>query len=196
MEELEETAPKNITLSKAARWVFGVLFFLFYLGSLIEHNYFASIFVLISVIILIPPLSRAIEQKFNFTMSGALRFVLIICLLIGWGMATPKNTVDNSVTETNTVPTVVASWTGSATKTTETFHVSSNQWRLSWDTKLGQAGAMNFQIYIYNSDGTLKSVAANVIGANADNTVIHGAGDYYLMINTAQPYTVTVESLS
>jgi hypothetical protein len=145
---------------------------------------------------LIPPISQALEQRFNFTLSGALRFVLIICLLIGWGMTTPTNTVDNSVTESNTVPTVIASWTGSATKTTETFHVSSNQWRLSWDTKPGQAGAMNFQIYIYNSDGTLKSVAANVIGANADNTVIHGAGDYYLMINTAQPYTVTVESLS
>lgn len=196
MEELEETAPKNITLSKAARWIFGVLFFLLYLGSLLEHNYLASIFVLISIIILIPPLSQAIEQRFNFTMSGALRFVLVVCLLIGWGMTTPKNTVDNSVTESNTVPTVVASWTGSVTKTTETFHVPSNQWRLSWDTKPGQAGAMNFQIYIYNSDGTLKSVAANVIGANADSTVIHGAGDYYLMINTAQPYTVTVESLS
>ena len=196
MEELEETSPRKITLSKAARWVFGVLFFIAYLGSLIEHNYLASIFVLISVIILIPPLSQAIEQRFNFTMSGALRFVLIVCLLIGWGMATPKNTVDNSAVESSAVPTVVATWTGSATKTTETFHVSSNQWRLSWDTKPGRVGAMNFQIYIYNSDGTLKSVAANVIGANADNTVIHGAGDYYLMINTAQPHTVTVESLS
>jgi hypothetical protein len=196
MEELKETAPRKITLSKAARWAFGVLFFIIYFGSLVEHNYFASIFVLISVIILIPPLSQAIEQKFNFTMSGALRFALVVCLLIGWGMATPKNTVDNSVTESNTVPPVVASWTSSATKTTETFHVSSNQWRLSWDTKPGRAGAMNFQIYIYDSDGTLKSVAANVIGANADSTVIHGAGDYFLMINTAQPYTVTVESLS
>jgi hypothetical protein len=38
MEELEETSPRKITLSKAARWVFGVLFFIAYLGSLIEHN--------------------------------------------------------------------------------------------------------------------------------------------------------------
>ncbi len=196
MEELDKVVPRKLTLSVAIRWVFGVLFLIAYFGSLIEHNYLASIFLFISVLILIPPISQTIEQKFNFTMSGALRFVLVLCLLISFGMATPTTTVENSVAESNNVPTVIANWTGSATKTTETFHVPSNEWRLSWDTKPGRSGAMNFQIYIYNSDGTLKSVAANVIGANSDNTVIHGAGDYYLMINTAQPYTITVESLN
>lgn len=54
----------------------------------------------------------------------------------------------------------------------------------------------HFPIYVYNSNGSLKSVAANIIGANYDNSIIRGSGDYYLTINTAQPYEVNVESLN
>lgn len=196
MEELEEMIPRKLTLSGATRWAFGVLFLIAYFGSLIEHNYLASIFLFISVLILIPPISQTIEQKFNFTMSGALRFVLVFCLLIGFGMATPDNTVTNDVAEPDTTPTVIASWSGSSTKNTETFHVPSKEWKLSWNTQPGKYGDMNFQIYVYNSDGSLKNVAANVIGKSSDSSIIRGSGDYYLMINTAQPYEITVESLN
>jgi hypothetical protein len=55
---------------------------------------------------------------------------------------------------------------------------------------------MNFQIHVYNSDGSLKNVAANVIGESSDYSIIRGSGDYYLMINTAQPYEIKVESLN
>jgi len=55
---------------------------------------------------------------------------------------------------------------------------------------------MNFQIYVYNLDGSLKNVAANVIGESSDYSIIRGSGDYYLMINTAQPYEIKVESLN
>ncbi len=87
----------------------------------------------------------------------------------------------------------VARWEGQAIKNTETFSISSREWRISWDTKPGEYGDMNFQIYIYKADGNLVSVAANVIGANKDSSIMRGAGDYYLSINTAQPYTIIVE---
>jgi hypothetical protein len=93
-----------------------------------------------------------------------------------------------------------ASWheikrfSGKSIKQTETFTVPGNDWRISWDTKPGAYGAMNFQIYIYKPDGSLVTVAANVIGADKDSTIMHGSGAYYLMINTAQPYTITVEA--
>jgi hypothetical protein len=52
---------------------------------------------------------------------------------------------------------------------------------------------MNFQIYIYYANGSLKNVAANIIGKGSDVSYVRGAGDYYLTINTGQPYTVIVE---
>ena len=53
---------------------------------------------------------------------------------------------------------------------------------------------MNFQIFVQNADDdSLKDLAANVIGKGADETIIRGAGRYYLKFNTAQPYKATVE---
>lgn len=89
----------------------------------------------------------------------------------------------------------VARWEGKATKNTETFHISSRQWRISWTTRPGEFGAMNFQIYVYKEGSVLPNVAANVIGTDSDSTIMRGAGDYYLTINTGQPYVIVVEAL-
>lgn len=95
--------------------------------------------------------------------------------------------------EKEVTPTVVASWEGESTKNTETFHISSNEWKIMWKTNPGQYGDMNFQIYVYNSNGSLKDVAANVIGESTDSTIMRGSGDYYLKINTAQPYAIEIQ---
>lgn len=117
---------------------------------------------------------------------------------MGFGIASPQNTLDNSAAsvDSTTGSSIIASWSGSSTKNTETFHVPSKEWKISWNIQPGQYRDLNFQIYVYKSDGTLKNVAANVVGENSDYSIIRGSGDYYLMINTAQPYKITVESLS
>jgi hypothetical protein len=74
------------------------------------------------------------------------------------------------------------------------FHITSKEWRISWDTQPGEHGPGNFQIYVYTAKGTLDGIAANVIGANQDHSIMRGAGDYYLTINTGQPYTIIVEA--
>lgn len=107
---------------------------------------------------------------------------------------TPVPTPTPTVTSTPS-SSVIASWTGSTNKNTETFHVPSGEWKISWVTNPGQSGAMNFIITVYNADGSYKDLAANVIGASTDSTIERGAGDYYLTINTAQPYTITVEQV-
>ena len=88
----------------------------------------------------------------------------------------------------------IARWEGKGLKNTETFHIPSNEWRISWDTMPGEYGEMNFQIYVHNATGSLADVAANVIGEDADSSIMRGAGDYYLTINTAQPYVILVEA--
>ena len=93
---------------------------------------------------------------------------------------------------------VIATWKGKATKDTEKFHVSADEWHISWNTRPGDYGDMKFQIYVYKSDGTPHGtfVVANVIGENIDSSVMRGAGNYYLTINSGQPYEVTVAEMS
>lgn len=138
--------------------------------------------------------------------------IAIVLVFLALGCSGSNNTATNSksdnsqpaTTEQATQPTpvkaepvVIATWEGESIKNTETFHVPSDEWKLSWDTKPGKLGDMNFIITVYKAGESQipVSVAANVIGANNDSTVIRGAGDYYLAINTAQPYKITVETV-
>lgn len=89
----------------------------------------------------------------------------------------------------------VIKFEGNSIKDTQTFKVSSNEWRISWDTKPGDMGDMNFQIYVYDKSGTPAGsyVIANVVGEGSDTSYMRGSGEYYFTINTAQPYTIIVE---
>lgn len=87
----------------------------------------------------------------------------------------------------------VSQWQGKSIKDTETFNISSGEWRISWETRAGEFGDMNFQIFIHKSNGDLVTLAANVIGYDKDSTIMRGKGSYYLSINTAQPYSILVE---
>lgn len=107
--------------------------------------------------------------------------------------STSSNSEDTDKTTDDSTTKVVAEWSGNSIKNTETFHITSNEWTISWDTEPGKYGEMNFQIYVYDANGNLKDVAANVIGASNDHTIERGSGDYYLTINTAQPYTIQVK---
>lgn len=93
---------------------------------------------------------------------------------------------------------VIAQWSGKSIKSTETFNVTTHEWKISWDTRPGDYIDMNFQILVYNADGTpywQQFVAANVIGADTDSSVMRGSGRYYLTINSAQSYEITVEEM-
>ena len=77
-------------------------------------------------------------------------------------------------------------------------NVNEQEWKISWSTRPGDYGEMNFQILVYNADGTpylQNFVVANVIGADTDSSVMRGSGRYYLTINSAQPYEITVEEM-
>ena len=119
--------------------------------------------------------------------------------------ATPKPTLRATSTPKATVWREVGRWQGKAIKNTETFHIPSAEWRISWKTDLGDVGFGVFQIFIYRATGkasgqfgdvkNLAGLTANVSGADEDWTMMRGAGDYFLQINTSQAYTVCVEAL-
>ncbi len=118
--------------------------------------------------------------------------VILVAILLN-ACAAPATTPEPTTPAPTRTWTEVISWEGSSIKDTETFSITANEWRILWDTKPGQYGDMNFQIYVYEASGSLKSVAANIIGGGSDVSYVRGSGNYYLTINTAQPYTITIE---
>jgi hypothetical protein len=88
----------------------------------------------------------------------------------------------------------VGEWSGKGPKNTETFHIPSHEWMIQWSTSplKSMFGIGGFQIFVHKSDGILVGVAANVTEKDNDRTIMRGAGDYYLSINSTQAYGMGV----
>ncbi len=90
---------------------------------------------------------------------------------------------------------VLKNWQGQGIKKTEMFTVSS-QWRIVWDTRAGRYGSGIFAINVYNANGNMSDVAANVIGNSQDMSYQHKAGTYYLYVIAAnQSWGINIEVL-
>ncbi len=134
-------------------------------------------------------------------LAGVVTFIVILFsgLLGGGARPTKQFYIPGNSTVADELMTTpqwvnVAKWNGNGSKTTEKFTVGS-EWKIVWDTKPGPYGAMNFQIYIYDDQGNISGVAANVIGSSSDESFQYQSGTYYLQFNTAQPYQVKVLEL-
>ena len=81
---------------------------------------------------------------------------------------------------------------GDGTLTTSTFRVRSSQWAFQYSFACGEYGGI-FQVYLYGTDGQLRNVIANST-ADSDNQTSyeHGAGAYYLELNTTCNWHVRV----
>lgn len=90
----------------------------------------------------------------------------------------------------------VVEFKGNALKTTNKFTISSNQWRIKWYASKGEYDFFTFDIYLYHSDGSIKDVVANATKPGADENYLYEPGEYYLQINSAGDYTVTVEEFN
>ena len=80
------------------------------------------------------------------------------------------------------------SFKGNSDKKTNTFHITSEEWRIKWS-----AESEDTTIYVYNSDGTLMDMITSVFGDEEGVVNYVYSGDYYLTIKASGPYTVTVE---
>jgi hypothetical protein len=89
----------------------------------------------------------------------------------------------------------VARWEGNSTKNTETFHIPSHDWRITWQANPEGDTEGNFAIYVYSASGEMVDLVANIIGKGGDTSYMRGAGDYYLeIISTFEKYLIIAEA--
>lgn len=89
----------------------------------------------------------------------------------------------------------VLSFTGNGTKQSQNFTVTHDQWTIAYtyDCNAALSGQGNFQIYLYQADGTPADAPVNELGVSGgSSTTEHGAGSYYLEVNSECTWTVTV----
>ena len=80
---MDQKKPVKITLSWMLHWIFGLCFIVLALGMIIVHEYFSAVFMFMVVFVLFPPISNLIDSNLNISISGAMRFLMVIIFLAG-----------------------------------------------------------------------------------------------------------------
>lgn len=95
------------TLSLIVRWIFGI-FFLFcsLCSTTIDHNYFSGVVFFLAAVIMTPPTADELKKRLNISMSGGMRFFLVLILVVSGFEAIPSNntTVNNSTNTVDAIP--------------------------------------------------------------------------------------------
>ncbi|MGC9602496.1 MAG: hypothetical protein ABSE76_02025 [Minisyncoccia bacterium] len=103
-------------------------------------------------------------------------------------------TVNNSGTVTSP-PAPPASWhtvttfSGQTQKNTPPFTIKGSQWRITWQ----ETGDGYFGADTQSPDGSNYCSIANLAGPGSDSTYCYTPGTYYISVNTANSWTMTVE---
>lgn len=107
--------------------------------------------------------------------------------------AATQSAVPASVAPVAVAPKTLLDVTGDGIKQTPNF-TAADQWTINYSydcTAFGSKG--NFQIYIYNSDGSPSDIAANALDMKGEDvTTEHGGGTFYLQINSECSWHVAV----
>lgn len=84
----------------------------------------------------------------------------------------------------------IKEWSGTSTKDTEIFQVTSPEWRVHWTNSNDDL----FSIIVYDDTGKTVSVAANTLKAGSDTSYVHRRGNFYLKITAGNTkWSVSVE---
>jgi hypothetical protein len=133
VDKIEQKNKKNI-LNTLMRYVFGV-FFLLSSAVSFSSSFIAGLLFFLATLIAIPPTATQLERKFNFSMSGTIRFFVVLFLVIIAFSSVPH--VDSTTVLNNSTDPIAAPLTSAnggstiemptSTETSEVATISDNK---------------------------------------------------------------------
>ena len=87
---------KKITAGLIFSWIFGILFLFGGMGVIAQGSLFSGIVIMLCSAMIIPYFNKIAEEKFNFRISGGIKFILIIVIFVFMGIGMSGNTDINN----------------------------------------------------------------------------------------------------
>jgi hypothetical protein len=105
----------------------------------------------------------------------------------------PSSQSSLAATTTPSASPTLLSQAGSGIKQTKVFTITAPLWTLAYTYDCSSLGQGDFLAVVHGVAGTPDGVLINEIGATVNSSYVeHGAGSYYLSINSLCNWTVTV----
>jgi len=99
--QMGKKEPLKITLSGIFCWIFGLFFIVIASEMVTEREYFSAVFIFMAAFVSFPPISNLLESELNISISGPVRFLLVLVLLVG-SVAVEPNHSSSAVIYTHT----------------------------------------------------------------------------------------------
>jgi uncharacterized protein YcfL len=187
MEENNTKEETKITLGLIIGWVLGTLAALAGVGTLFTEPVPGILFILLALVLL-PPVNKLLKKKFNFSLSGGVKFVLVIVLFGAIGASFNTESVTQSgtvVSDTNTEKSETTEQeTQPEQKSIEIVDVSTKVteqnsvwWKYAW------------VLTLKNNTNRDRSVTAELKWVDADGFVVDSATEYSLTIPAGEEKT-------
>jgi hypothetical protein len=212
----EQKKVRKITLGLIFGWIFGVIFSISSLATFPTDILVGGLY-LIAALLALPPVGKLLKDKANISLSGGVKFVLIVILLIiiGTQMASGigaridstyynakppsgAKTTTPLVTKTSKTATPIVAespkeyveiftFAGNGHKKSEPFVVKGSRFKIEYDC----SGTL-CQAFIYNTANSMPQLVMNTADPIKDETIIYDSGEYYIEANTIGTWSMTV----
>lgn len=165
----------KITLGTIISWALGVLFTASGVIGIFSDP-IMGIFVIVAGLILLPPVNAYIQEKYKFSLSGGVKFIVVVLLVIIAGsIKAADDHATGTVVSDNGSPTTTQSAPQKknleiADISTKVTEKNSVWWRFSWNLTLKN-----------NTDRT-RTTAADIKWVDSEGFVIDSAHEYSLEI--------------
>jgi predicted PurR-regulated permease PerM len=207
------SAPIKVTIGLLLGWILGIFFALGGIATLFSQPLPGVIALLLAVVFL-PPANRFIEKRFHFSISGGVKFVLLLVLLALMGTlasTSPRSSGDSTADKIASGKTIsrqnsskawheVQRFSGKGNQDTAAFSIAGDQVRLSATTRGGTAGIGTFSgISLESESGGFLGAGLSISTEGAEEgrgeTIYRKLkpGKYYVSIISGVNWEVKVE---
>lgn len=202
-DDLKAPDARRITLGFVIAWAWAVIAGIPGIMMLFEDKAGAGICFILAALVALPPANAYAAAHWRIALSGWLRFVIIIALtavagsLSGSRESGPIPGAQSAASPSTpaAAPKTLLDIDGNGSKTTEKF-TTQGDWDLRYSYDCSAFGGQgNFQVYIYNGDGSpsFANSGVNQLGASgSDVDHYHTGGTFYLVMNSECRWHVQV----
>lgn len=204
---MEDNKPpvRHITIGLIIGWSLGVFLILGGAAQLALNPIAAALLVLAGFIS-IPPTKSLLRKKLNITMSGGVRIILVLVLIVIAGSTAGKEAIKatnpsgdqeqesvqadgGSSSATAKSYQQVFTFGGKGTKRSEPFTITGDRFKIKYDCQGDLCSA-----FLHDVGSDLpKGLIMNTTGSASDETIFYGSGEYYIDANTMGTYEFAVE---
>jgi len=200
---------KKIGLRLILTWIFSIIFIVGGVGIMID-SFFSGIITILAGIIILPPFKKILKEKVNIELSGWLKVIIVLILLVIAGnFLTNDDTTNYNQNSELTIPdnsqqtqdnsnSASKSWydltsfKGKDNKNTDTFKIQGNKFKLIYTVNPANDYSL-FSIFVYEESNNIYKDYISLDSGTDSSIIYKGPGTFYLDITAANLNSWEVE---